>query len=381
MVAQAARASSTSCARSATRSGPRSSTGGSRPPAQEAGRALRDRVDLFRDGGDTIRLGRHRFAVNTQPLELTLVPHDGGPGASPHRHRLPRRRYATRRSPRRDRSGTSRWSPSRPRSTAPSTWRRRSSPPARWTRCTRRRPTEPWRELVRRIAEARYDEGYERGVHDARRARDPRRAAAAARRGRPAALPAGGARGGAAVLGVRRAEPPREASWTRRAASLARARAAFGSSPALDDLRGELAAAIDAFAATTGLPTDAARAASTSFEELAVAPAGFVTGAGARTLVSAFRKALGGPRSKAVREFEDDLRALGDDLAARHQLVRAWLTAYLRARRRGRRRPRRGGRDRAVRPGGHPSRVARPTLTRHRRGPARHPPAHRRAAR
>ncbi|MFD0852348.1 DNA repair ATPase, partial [Actinomadura adrarensis] len=43
---------------------------------QEAGRALRDRLDLYGDDGETIRLGRHRFAVNTRQAELTLVPHD-----------------------------------------------------------------------------------------------------------------------------------------------------------------------------------------------------------------------------------------------------------------------------------------------------------------
>ncbi|WP_205857022.1 DNA repair ATPase, partial [Phytoactinopolyspora endophytica] len=44
---------------------------------QEAGRSLRDRLDLYDDGGETIRLGQHKFAVNTQPIDLTLVPHDG----------------------------------------------------------------------------------------------------------------------------------------------------------------------------------------------------------------------------------------------------------------------------------------------------------------
>ncbi|MFI2791281.1 hypothetical protein ACH5A0_36585, partial [Kitasatospora sp. NPDC018614] len=45
---------------------------------QEAGRALRDRADLYADGGRTIRLGAHRFAVTTQPLDLTLVPDGDG---------------------------------------------------------------------------------------------------------------------------------------------------------------------------------------------------------------------------------------------------------------------------------------------------------------
>ncbi|MBC8074009.1 MAG: DNA repair ATPase [Deltaproteobacteria bacterium] len=42
---------------------------------QDALRALRDRLDLFEGGADLIKLGKHRFTVNTQPLELTAVPH------------------------------------------------------------------------------------------------------------------------------------------------------------------------------------------------------------------------------------------------------------------------------------------------------------------
>ncbi|WP_461030604.1 DUF7902 domain-containing protein, partial [Streptomyces sparsus] len=44
---------------------------------QEAARTLRDRADLY-DAEGTVRFGRHRFAVNTQPIDLTLVPQDGG---------------------------------------------------------------------------------------------------------------------------------------------------------------------------------------------------------------------------------------------------------------------------------------------------------------
>ncbi len=41
----------------------------------QAVRALRDRSELFEDGGNVIKLGpRHRFSVNTQPLDLTLLP-------------------------------------------------------------------------------------------------------------------------------------------------------------------------------------------------------------------------------------------------------------------------------------------------------------------
>ncbi len=44
---------------------------------QNALRALRDKTDLLEDGGAIIRLGPHRFTVNTRPLELAIVPRDG----------------------------------------------------------------------------------------------------------------------------------------------------------------------------------------------------------------------------------------------------------------------------------------------------------------
>ncbi|KAA5540259.1 AAA family ATPase [Roseiconus nitratireducens] len=43
---------------------------------EDAVRQLKDRQDLYEDGGDTIRLGQRRFAVNTQPLDLTTVLRD-----------------------------------------------------------------------------------------------------------------------------------------------------------------------------------------------------------------------------------------------------------------------------------------------------------------
>ena len=44
----------------------------------QALRGLRDKTELYEDGGATIRLGpRHRFSVNTQELDLTVLPHEG----------------------------------------------------------------------------------------------------------------------------------------------------------------------------------------------------------------------------------------------------------------------------------------------------------------
>jgi len=47
--------------------------------AKEQGiRSLRDRQDIFEDGGAVIRLGKHKFSVNSQSLDLTLLPRDDG---------------------------------------------------------------------------------------------------------------------------------------------------------------------------------------------------------------------------------------------------------------------------------------------------------------
>ncbi len=42
----------------------------------QAIRSLRDKLDLFEGGDAVIKLGKHRFSINTQPLELTMVPRD-----------------------------------------------------------------------------------------------------------------------------------------------------------------------------------------------------------------------------------------------------------------------------------------------------------------
>lgn len=44
----------------------------------QALRALRDKSDIFEEGGNVIKLGpRHKFSVNTQELDLTIIPREG----------------------------------------------------------------------------------------------------------------------------------------------------------------------------------------------------------------------------------------------------------------------------------------------------------------
>lgn len=41
---------------------------------EQAIRSLRDKKDIFEDGGNAINLGKHKFSVNTQALDLTILP-------------------------------------------------------------------------------------------------------------------------------------------------------------------------------------------------------------------------------------------------------------------------------------------------------------------
>ncbi|MCX4963578.1 DNA repair ATPase [Streptomyces sp. NBC_00654] len=273
---------------------------------QEAARALRDRTELYADGGRTVRLGRHRFAVNTQSLELTLVPQDDGLA------------FAL--------TGTDYRSPvTDPEFAATRPYWGRSLPSEsdgvyRAEYLAVRLLTEHGPEalagadlpaLVRSAAEAAYDEGYERGVHD----HDATAILGALLRlheGAGLLRYPPSARAEAQLFWAHGTTGPGRASWLRRMTSLARARAAFGPSPAIEGLRTELATAMG------GPAMDLA--AEYLFEELTRGPDGFATSAAARTLLDAFRRAAGGA-------YDEDLAAL-DSLADRRQLVEAWLASF-----------------------------------------------------
>ncbi|MFF8902343.1 DNA repair ATPase [Streptomyces lydicus] len=274
---------------------------------QEASRALRDRTDLYTEDGRTLRLGRHRFAVNTQPLDLTLVPHGDGLA------------FAL--------AGTDYRSPV----TDPGFAATRPY----WGRLLPSESPEVYRAehlaarlldehgpaalaaadlpaLVRRAAEEAYDEGYERGVHD----HDATAILAALLRlydGAGTLRHAPAARAAAQMFWAHGTTAQARETWTRRAVSLARARETFGLVPAIDDFQAELASAIGGEAPSA--------AAAYLFEELTSGPDGFVLSADAHTLLDKFRRAVGMPA------YDEDLAALGD-LAARRQLVEVWLSSY-----------------------------------------------------
>lgn len=243
---------------------------------QEAGRALRYRTDLFSDGGATIRLGRHRFAVNRQPPEVTLVPHEDTIAlaltGTDYRVPVTDPAFAETR-PFWDRTLPSE-SPDVYRSEYLAARLLAEHGPGSLA-------GEDLSALARRAAEAAYDEGYERGVHDHDTAAILEAVLRLHERIGLLRYPAP-ARATAQLFWAHAATADAREQWTRRADALTRARDLFGAESALDGLRNELAKEI-------GNQT----AASYLIEELTTAPAGFAVSDAARTLLDKFRRAVG----------------------------------------------------------------------------------------
>ncbi|SEP80882.1 ATPase family associated with various cellular activities (AAA) [Lentzea xinjiangensis] len=250
---------------------------GLRDARQEGGRALRDRADLY--DGASIVLGRHRFPVTTEPVDLTLVPRDG------------RMFYAV--------TGTD--------------YRGEVTDPAFaatkpfWDQLLVSETQDVYRSEhlagcllaegradVADAAAERYDEGYERGVHD----HDAEKILAVLLR-----LHAGAgllryppaARAAAQIFWSEQPEE-RRAVWARKAESLARARTIFGGTHGIAELTAQFG--IDDLAAEY------------LFEELACEPRGFVTSKAARAVIDRFHAVVA-----------EDLRD--------RDLIEAWLRAFL----------------------------------------------------
>ncbi|CAL9613540.1 hypothetical protein SUDANB176_05677 [Streptomyces sp. enrichment culture] len=285
-----------------------------RSARQEATRALRDRTDLYTDGGRTIRLGGHRFAVSTQPLDLTVVPH--GDGLALALAGTDYRAPVTDPALLADRPLWNRHLPSE----SPEVYRAEHLAARLLHELGPDALTgaDDLAALVRRAAEEAYDEGYERGVHD-HDATAILTAVLSLHDGAGLLRHASAARAHALLYWAHGTTAEERADLTRRARSLARVRDAFGPPPALDALREELARAVGDW--DDGATARPQACAAYLFDELTTGPEGFVVSARVRALLDAFR------RTVATESYDDDLLALGD-LAARRQLVEAWLTAY-----------------------------------------------------
>ncbi|GIJ70885.1 DNA repair ATPase [Virgisporangium ochraceum] len=267
---------------------------------QDANRTVRDRADLYDDGGATIRLGAHRFAVTTEPVEVAVLPHGDDLAVT-----VTGTGY--RRPVRDDGLATTRRFWDRPVvSESPTVYRGEYLAASLLPACG---PGTDLAALVREAAAARHDEGYVTGVHDHDAtailgALVDARAAAGLLRYPPDAR-------AAAQLYWGLADPdPRLAH---RAAALVRARDTVGAVEAVRAFADDLRVAAHRFLADAGLPTGGDLVGEYLVEELATGPS-FVASVEALDLLERFRADHG------------DVVDPDDGPGARHQIASAWLT-------------------------------------------------------
>ncbi len=324
---------------------------------QDAGRSLRDRQELFEDGQNVIKLGRHRFSVNTQKLDLTLIARDG---------RLDLHLTGTGFFEPIDAAefeGARGFWDQNLVSEDNSVYRGEFLAAELLAAAEEERDglslailreaaldEESMLQLVRKRAAERYEEGYERGVHDADAAKIlceltllyftsgllrfaplPRAMAALFWAGCGSQGPSHESLAGGDRASLEDQFDPRGA-WIRRARSLARLRNSYSRSPAISSFTDELSKEIAQFTQQRGIltldPEDARMAGAYLFEEIARSPIRFSVSSEAKSLADSFRAAL--RSTGAEREFDDDLRALESDLKNRWQLAVAWLQGFLR---------------------------------------------------
>ncbi|MCW4453229.1 DNA repair ATPase [Flavobacterium sp. MXW15] len=302
----------------------------------QAVRALRDRSDLFEAGGNVIRLGpRHRFSVNTQPLDLTILPrgdelalhltgtdylepiHDDELAAlqpywqvsldseSPQLYRGEYLAGSLLLAAEQGRDGLSL-----------DALRQQLADP------------EALARSVREFAAPRYREGYERGIHD-HDATLILRALLPLHQNAGALIHAPRARALALLFWAAHQRREDVAQWTARQAGAEAIFRLFGSRDGLEALRAEMAEALAAFADASGLPASLAPAAAAYLAaELAQGEPVFGFSRYARELADGLRQRL---EAAGLREdFDKQLERQRGKTAAGWVLATQWLDGLCR---------------------------------------------------
>jgi len=310
---------------------------------QDALRGLRDRRDLFAEGDDIIRLGRHLFTVNTQSLELSVVPRGEGMAF----HLTGTDYYAPIEDPR--------WTETR----------------AYWDQLVVSEDETVYRgeylaacvlsaaeaaqdgltieklskaalasgdsssgvlALVRAYASERYEEGYERGIHDADAALILEKLLGLRRTAGMLRFPPGPRAAAALFLAF---HPEREAvdAWHRQARSLGRLRAALGAGAGLRALSAELAEHIKGFVTEAGLLASGALdeagwrlAGEALAEEMTRDELRLTISGEAQGLRDGLLKHLDAHGGRGV--LAQDLAALEADPAQRLLVARSWIEGW-----------------------------------------------------
>ncbi|XXF81186.1 DNA repair ATPase [Myxococcaceae bacterium GXIMD 01537] len=302
---------------------------------QDALRSLRDRQDLFEEGQAVIKFGKHRFNVNTQALELTLLPRDGALYLQ-----LSGTDYAQRLDDPRLEPYRELWEQHLASET-------RDVYRAEYLAACVLADAEEGKgglslaalhealaggtllEKVRALAADRYDEGYERGIHDAD-ATAILEKLLSLHEGAGLLRFAPTPRAWAALYWAFDGDDAGRAVLHRRARSLARLRSTFGGAGELVALGDELGERVEAFLKGHKVvhgAADARLAGRYLAEELGAERPRFTTSGEAVALKDALLAQL--DRQGARSAFEDDLRGLEKNLPDRLRVARAWLDGYL----------------------------------------------------
>jgi len=300
---------------------------------QTALRALRDKTELSGGEDDTIRFGEHRFLVNTQPLELTVVTREGGLQS----HLTGTDFYEPLRDEGLER-GREFWDQALVSENADvyrgeflavsmlldaESGRAGSSLSALESALR----DERLPELVRAFAAERLDEGYEPGVHDADGALILSKILAL-QKGAGLLRFSPDARG-LAWLYWQSLPEDKQDLLSRRAESIARLRRVFHDQGASLALAREFEAPIVGFAQSVNLGSalPASSAARYLVEELGEPRPKFTVSARAEQLQSEFQKHL--EELAARRGFEEDLSLLAAHGPERLGIALAYLDAFL----------------------------------------------------
>jgi hypothetical protein len=312
-------------------------------------RELRDKTDLYSGDGDVIELGRHKFSVSDQEIELTMVPRDGQMRVhitgTDFFEPIDDPEFAETREfwdqtlvSETDEVYRAEYLAATILFDASDNEREESVRDLHETTLE----DEGLQPLIREEMDQRYDEGYERGVHD-----------------EDAAKILSSLLGLYTTAGLLRFTPEARAiaclfwafdersearqTWSRRSVSLGRLRSTFDHGDPMEALGEELGEAIYEFADardlrvppegdedhdhvgrfTEGTCMEAGRYLA---EELVDETPTFIAGSDAVELRNQFLKALDSQGDRMA--FEEDVDAIGDDLGDGYELVRAWLVGY-----------------------------------------------------
>ncbi len=300
---------------------------------QEATRGFRDRQEIFEEG-DVLRLGKHRFSVNTQPFDLTLVPRADTMAL----HLTGTDFYEEIDDPEFESTRPYWQQPTvsetgdlyRAEYLAGSILRaaEHEEDGLSLERLHEAVETETVLDLVREVTTERYDEGYERGVHDADAALILTQALSLASTGGLLRY-SGTARAAAILYWTYGLEREAQETLQTRAQSLVRLRGALGQSRAITDLAREIGAEVVTFVEAQALDFPAFSSVAAGHylaEELGRDRLEFVLGPEALALRDSLDRAL--RDHQLERELDGDLRKLSS-LRERIALARAWIRSVI----------------------------------------------------